>query len=130
MFGNCLGLLDFLEILVQVFWALVCYVLQDHTFIFTLSDESLTVIIGLNSRAIIVTANRVWVCPWPCLESSTGNFVQVLVLENWLFFKYFAVYFEYVVEFFALAFWKFVYAAKVGRPESLNMPIDGLFKSV
>ena len=77
-------------------------VLQDHTFIFTLSDESLTVIKGLNFRAIIVTANRVWVCP--CLESSTGNFVQVLVLENCLFFKYFAVYFEYVVEFFALAF--------------------------
>ena len=30
MFGHCLGLLDYSEILVRVLWALVCHVLQDQ----------------------------------------------------------------------------------------------------
>ena len=55
-----------------------------HIFL-PLSDVSLTVIVGLNSRTIIVIVRRVWVCPLPCSQPSTGSFVYILVLKDWLF---------------------------------------------
>ena len=63
-------------------------------YFYLLSDVSLTVVVGLNSRTMIVMVSDDLVCPLPCLESSTGIFIQVLVLEDWLFSKYFFVHFD------------------------------------
>ena len=61
----------------------MCYK-TSHIFL-PLSDVSFTVIVGLNSHTIIVTVRLVWVCPLPCSQPSTGSFVCVLVLKDWLF---------------------------------------------
>ena len=46
---------------------------RPHIHFYLLSDVSLTVEIGLNSRSIIVIAGHVWVSPWPCLGSPSES---------------------------------------------------------
>lgn len=89
-----------------------------------ISDVSVNIVRGLNSRSIIVIASRV--CPR--LESLTGSFVWVLVLDS-LFVKDFVVHLKCLVKLFGPAIKKYVYSAKVSCPVSPNMPTDRIFKS-
>ena len=51
---------------------------RPHIYFYILSDVSLTVEIGLNSRTVIVIAGHVWVCPWSCLWFPSGSFLEGL----------------------------------------------------
>ena len=53
-------------------WFFYCAA-RPHFHFYLLSDVSLTVEIGVNSRTIIVIAGHVWVSPWPCLGSPSGS---------------------------------------------------------
>ena len=43
---------------------------RPHIYFYPLSDASMSVVIGLNSRTMIVIGSRVWVCPWHYLGLS------------------------------------------------------------
>lgn len=132
---NCLVLLDYIEMLVRVLWALVCHVLQDHTLILNLEmmcPWPLYIIIGLNSCTLIVIASRVWVCPWLSLESSTGSFEFRLGLSSrrLFVFQVLCCSFRMSRQIVWVNLLKVCYSANVSCPISPNIPTDGIFKSV
>ena len=77
-----------INLAIHFWWILLCFVVlaamriccMTTHFFYPLSNVSLTVVWDL----ILVIVSRVWVCPWPCLQSLAASFVHVLVLEDWL----------------------------------------------